>query len=185
MRGLKQSIWPVSLALLTAPTLGVTPAYTADGEFLIPADYREWIFLSAGLDMSYTAGAAAPAHSTFDNVFVDRAAWAGFQATGHWPDGTMFVMEVRAAGSRASINQRGHFQTDTLRGFEIHVHDAKRFQGGWAFFESEARGPARLVPQSEDCYACHLDHGALDTTFTQFYPTAKAVAVKAGTYRER
>ena len=26
-------------------------------------------------------------------------------------------------------------------------------------------------------------HGAVDTTFTQFYPTAKPIAVKSGTYQ--
>ena len=40
--------------------------------------------------------------------------------------------------------------------------------------------PAVLLPATADCYACHQAHGAVDTTFTQFYPTAKAVAVAKG-----
>jgi hypothetical protein len=37
---------------------------------------------------------------------------------------------------------------------------------------------------SAPCYECHRAHGAVDTTFAQFYPIAKAIAIKAGTYRE-
>jgi len=46
-----------------------------------------------------------------------------------------------------------------------------------------ATEPAVLLPATADCYACHKEHGAVDTTFTQFYPTAKAIAVAKGTFR--
>ena len=45
--------------------------------------------------------------------------------------------------------------------------------------------PAKMIPYSAGCYACHEAHGAVDTSFTQFYPTAKPIAVKAGTYLDR
>ena len=32
-------------------------------------------------------------------------------------------------------------------------------------------GEGKLVPHTEDCYACHADDAAVDTTFVQFYPT--------------
>jgi hypothetical protein len=35
------------------------------------------------------------------------------------------------------------------------------------------------------CYACHQSRGAVDITFTQFYPTAKTIAQKSGTYQDR
>ncbi len=70
-------------------------------------------------------------------------------------------------------------------GVEAHVHDEARFKGGWGFFQFDGPGAAKLVPYEAACYSCHQAHGAVDTTFTQFYPTAKPIAVKAGTYKEQ
>jgi hypothetical protein len=162
------------------------PHYTADGGLILPTDYREWVFLSSGLDMSYSEAPAMSGGSLFDNVFVDPAAWTAFKTSGHWPDKTVFVMENRGADSKGSINKQGHYQTTELKGLEFHVHDESRFKGGWAFFfAADGASAATLIPSAAPCYACHQAHGALDTTFTQFYPTAKILALKAHTYREQ
>ena len=179
---LSAALFPLLLG--AAPGNPRAPYYNADGALVSPTDYREWIFLSAGLDMSYSEAAGPAEHSMFDNVFVDPAAWASFKQTGHWPDKTVFVMENRAAATHGSINKQGRFQTENLMGLEFHVRDEARFKGGWGFFAAAGSGPATLLPPSAACYTCHQAHGALDTTFTQFYPTAKPIAVKAGTYRE-
>ena len=176
-------ILPLVLALAAAAEPTSVARYTADGSLVLPADYREWVFLSTGLDMSYSEASAMAGHSMFDNVFVDRASWQRFKETGHWPDGAVFALELRGAATRGSINRRGTYQTDERMALEFHVHDEGRFKGGWAFFESDGVLPARQLPYSEACYSCHLQHGALDTTFTQFYPVAKAIATKAGTLR--
>jgi hypothetical protein len=42
--------------------------------------------------------------------------------------------------------------------------------------------PARVLPVKASCYACHQQNGAVETTFVQFYPTARPIAVKAGTF---
>jgi hypothetical protein len=179
---------PLSLiALMVAPWSGAVaePAYTAGGALVMPADYREWIYMSSGLDMSYSKALMAMGHSMFDNVFVEPAAWKAFKQTGHWPDKAMFVLEIRRAESHGSINKNGQFQLDDVMGVEAHVHDEARFKGGWGFFQFDGPGPGKLVPYDAECYACHQAHGAVDTTFTQFYPTAKPIAVKAGTYHEQ
>src|SRR5437879_103984 len=41
-----------------------TPEYTAKGELKLPEQYREWVYLSTGMDMSYTAG-GSPDHHMF------------------------------------------------------------------------------------------------------------------------
>ena len=69
----------------------------------------------------------------FDNVFVNPSAYKAFLETGSWPDQTMLVLELRGAGSNASINKSGHFQTDDMMGHEVHLKD-KRVPGGWAFY---------------------------------------------------
>jgi hypothetical protein len=176
----------VPLLLLTAAANDAfTRRFDADGALIPPADYREWVFLSSGLDMSYNESPAMQGHSTFDNIFVDPASWAAFKQSGHWPDKTLFVMENRAASTKGSINKKGHYQTDELLGLEFHVRDESRFKGGWGFFVSNGSARALLLPEAAPCYACHQAHGAVDTSFTQFYPTAKAIAIKAGTFEDR
>ena len=179
------ALFPLALLLMAAAPAPQAPRFTPDGLFIPPADYREWIYLSSGLDMSYTEAPAAPGVSVFDNVFVDPASWKAFKQTGHWPDGTVFILENRAAAAHGSINKQGHFQTEALMGMEAHVRDEARFKGGWGFFAIRGGAPAKMIPYSASCYACHEAHGAVDTSFTQFYPTAKPIAVKAGTYLDR
>ncbi len=157
------------------------PSYTDDGRLRPQPDYRDWIYLSSGFDMSYTPRAAhAGGQSTFDNVFVNPEAYASFKQTGTWPDRTMLVLEIRGAKSNASINKAGHFQGDDVLGVELHVKDAAR--GGWAFYAFDGAAPAKMLPRSADCYTCHRDHGAVDTTFVQFYPTLIRFAEQKHTF---
>jgi hypothetical protein len=158
-----------------------TPTYTADGRLMFPAHYREWIYLTSGVDMSYNPNGMAMDHSMFDNVFVNPDAYQAFLQTGTWPDKTMLVLEARVAGSKASINKSGHYQTSDLMGHEVHVKDESRFPGKWAFFGFDGDGPAKQVPKEAACYSCHEQHAAVDTTFVQFYPTLIELAKKKGT----
>lgn len=154
--------------------------YAPNGDMLPPTNYREWVYLSTGLGMSYTAKPASML--MFDNVFVNPSAYRSFQATGTWPDKTVMVLEVREAVNKGSINQNGHYQGTGLMGFEAHVKDEKRFPGGWAFFDFDS--PTKngtLIPTGAPCYSCHKAHGAVDTTFVQFYPTLLPIAREKGT----
>jgi hypothetical protein len=153
------------------------PSYAANGDMQPPANYREWIYLSTGIDMSYSPNATNMDHSMFDNVFVNPAAYRSFLATGTWPDKTVMVLEVRGAKDKGSINHRGHFQDTTIMGLEVHVKDQARFPGKWAFFEFDSMQKAgSLIPEKAPCYTCHAAHGAVDTTFVQFYPTLLPLA---------
>ena len=158
-----------------------TPTYTEDGRLLFPANYREWVYLTSGIDMSYSPNAMGMDHSMFDNVFVNPDAYKAFLQTGTWPDKTMLVLEVRVAGSNASINKSGHYQTSDTMGREVHVKDESRFPGKWAFFGFETDSPSKQVPKEASCYSCHEQHAAVDTTFVQFYPTLIELAKKKGT----
>src|SRR5690348_18247868 len=84
-------------------------AYTADDKLVLPADYREWVYLSSGLGMSYNPKALASSHPMFDNTFVNPESWREFQKTGTWPDKTVIVLEVRGSSDKGSILQRGRF----------------------------------------------------------------------------
>ncbi len=164
------------------PTPG--PRYTSTGELLRPNDYREWIYLSSGLGMTYDPGAPAST-AAFDNVFVTRSAYRSFLQTGTWPDKTMFVLEIHAASSEGSINHGGHFQSAFQR-MEVEVKDASRFPGKWAFFPfATGAASAKQLPTTASCYSCHAQHGAVDNTFVQFYPTLIETAKRKGTFQVR
>lgn len=146
------------------------PVYTQGGELVLPADYREWVFLSSGLGMSYSEK-APEGEPMFDNTFVNPESYREFVRTGTWPDKTQIVLEVRGSASRGSINQHGHYQSGGVHGVEVHVKDSARFKGGWAFFGFDGGSSAKKIPEAASCYSCHAAHGAVDTTFVQFYPT--------------
>ena len=170
-----------SVVQAAPPSQSDLPSFTADGKLEFPANYREWIYLTSGLNMSYAPRIAGMAgHDMFDNVFVNPPAYKAFLETGTWPDQTMLVLEVRGAGSKASINKSGHFQDGDVMGREVHIKD-KRVPGGWAFYSFEDLKPSTPFPHEMDCYSCHEQHGAVDTTFVQFYPTLIKLAEDKGT----
>jgi hypothetical protein len=164
-----------------APPSSAVPSYTSDGQLKFPEHYREWVYLTTGIDMSYNPALQSMDHSMFDNVFVNPEAYKAFVQTGTWPDKTMLVLEVRGAESKGSINQKGHYQGTDVMGREVHVKDDARFKGGWAFFGFDNETSAKMIPQDMECYSCHSSHGAVDTTFVQFYPTLLEIAKKKGT----
>jgi hypothetical protein len=157
------------------------PEYTADAQLKFPAHYRDWVYLTSGFDMSYNPATQTAAHHMFDNVFVNPEAYKAFVETGTWPDKTMLVLESRGAEGKGSINQRGNYQGTEVMGLEAHVKDEARFPGKWAFFSFDGNKPAGMIPVVADCYSCHAAHGAVDTTFVQFYPTLLPIAKSKGT----
>jgi hypothetical protein len=157
------------------------PAYTSNGELRFPEGYREWVYLTTGFDMSYNPALQNGEHHMFDNVFVNPEAYKVFVKTGTWPDKTMLVLEARGAEGKGSINQKGSFQGTAIMATEVHVKDESRFSGKWAFFGFDDVKTSKMIPQSADCYTCHAEHGAVDTTFVQFYPTLLPIAKSKGT----
>ncbi len=173
---------PARGAAPTGPAAGegAPLTYSGDGRLDRPLHYREWIFLTSGFDMSYAAG-VQPGHHMFDNVFVNPDAYRVFVASGTWPDKTVLVIENRGAQAKGSINRSGNFQGPEVMGLEVHVKDEARFPGKWAFFEFGDDRAAAMTPRSAACYSCHEAHGAVDTTFVQFYPTLLPIARSKGT----
>jgi hypothetical protein len=158
------------------------PQYTADGQMKFPADYREWVFLSSGVDMSYSPAATASAQPVFDNVFVNPSAYRAFLKAGTWPEGTMIMLENRAGEGNHSINTRGRTQSVEVRGMEVHIKDSAHLKGdGWGFYGFNNEVSGKLIERPATCYTCHEAHAAVDTTFVQFYPTLFPVAKEKGT----
>jgi hypothetical protein len=162
-------------------------AYAADGQVKFPADYRQWVFLSSGVGMTYgpIGAAARMGPPMFDNVFVNPKSYREFLKTGHWPDKTMFVLEVRTSESHASINKDGHFQTDIM-GIEAEVKDHSAKTGEWTFYgfgdvKDTATAVAKPIGRDASCYSCHGKNTAVENTFVQFYPVLYDIAQKKKT----
>jgi len=186
----KVALLLTALLVPVAKFLGVIkcedcPQYTSDGQMKFPENYRQWVYLSTGFDMSYSTNGMTMDHHMFDNVFVNPDAYKEFVATGKWPDKTVMVLEARMAKGRGSINQKGNYQGDDIMGFEVHVRDDAKFPGNWAFFGFDGGKTGKMVPTTATCYSCHQDHGAVDTTFVQFYPTLLPIAKAKNTFAEK
>ena len=160
------------------------PRYTAGGELIRPSDFREWMFVTSGLGMTYNQPTGAARTPNFTNVYVNPSSYRAFMKTGQWPDKTMFILEIRASTSEGSINKGGHFQSNLVV-VEASVKDEARFPGKWAYFDfgRDMKPQVAALPRTERCYACHTDNGAVDNTFVQFYPTLLEVATKMGTVK--
>jgi len=147
--------------------------FSDDGRLQRPVDYRNWRFVSAGLGMSYGPAAEAAAltgHVMFDNVFVQPEAYDAFLREGVWPEGTMFVLELRGSETQRAPNNRGYLQTQ-IHGIEVSVKDSARFENRWAYFDFGTQAQSAAPMPESACFACHKQHAAVDMTFVQFYPT--------------
>jgi len=181
MRGVLPATFLVSAVLLASEAQAPVPRFTESNQLLRPEGYREWMFLGSGLGMSYNEEAYDEAPD-FTNVFIKPEAYRKFINTGKFPDGTVMVLEIRKAGSQASINKHGRFQ-DRLVGIEASVKDEKRFSEKWAYFsfigkDGEALPQAKPFP-IDACWKCHNEHGAFDNVFVQFYPALREAREKA------
>ena len=149
------------------------PVYTGDGKLALPANYRDWTFLTSGFGMNYSNGESS--NPMFTNVFVTPEALQGFKASGKWPDKSMFIVEIYSPASKGSINKSGQYQ-DVFRGLDVEVKDSSLEQE-WSYYNfnpgdktAEAIGPG--------CNNCHSKNAAVEHTFVQFYPTLLDFAVR-------
>jgi hypothetical protein len=184
----------VLIATVGAPLLAQStadrPTYTASGELQRPDGYKEWVFLSSGLGMTYGPNQPAAGQPRFfTNVFVNPASYRAFMTSGRWPDQTMFVLEIRRSAQSASIDNGGQSQGDRVT-IEVEVKDSARFKetGGWGFFDFSGTGGQVLPAASPlagtaSCYQCHRTNTAVENTFVQFYPDLMEVARRMGTVK--
>lgn len=154
---------------------------TNDNKTSIPEGFREWVFLGAPLTPNGLNGGAA-GFPEFHHVYIEPGAYAEFQRTGAFPEGTTIVKELVLLkdgeypdGSRDEASGRGYF-ADRFAGIDMMVKDSKRFAatGGWGFFNFGHHEPpyaetAAAAP-NEACAFCHTANATYDMVFTTFYP---------------
>lgn len=163
-----------------AQQTGQLPQYTPTGELVRPKDYREWIYLSSGLGMTYGPAGTNQQDPRFDNVFVNPSSYRAFLQSGRWPDRTVFILEIRQSVGKGSINNGGHYQGEVVS-IEAAVKDESRFPQKWAYFGFGRGDKASPAPATSSCNVCHSKNAAVENSFVQFYPALLEVARQKGT----
>jgi hypothetical protein len=170
---------------VTAPQAGAAgkkrggPAFSKEGELLMPKNYRNWIFVGAPVtpnDMN-KGKAAFP---EFHNVYIDPASFAVYRKTGKFRNGTILVKELVGVGAKSASSGNGYFPGEFI-GVAATVKDEKRFPGepgNWAYFsfmgdDGKTLARAKALPTAA-CNECHQKTAAEDWVFTQFYPVLRA-----------
>lgn len=193
----------VSAILATVLSLGMTgygagdaaaqgierATFNSDGQVNIPRDWRLWVFIGTPLTPNALNGGKAP-FPEFHNVYIEPTAYAHWQKTGKFAEGTQIAKELvlvrqkdkdemNPDGSTGEVSGIGYFQGE-FTGLELTVKDSKRYSGepgGWAYFSFGHEQPytktAKAFP-TDSCNACHEASAAEDFVFTQFYPVLRA-----------
>ena len=183
----------IPLAALAQDAPLAVARFDDKGALVLPEGIEKWVFMGASLGMGYnpkiTFDPETPGN--FQTVLMEPTAYAEFERTGKFPEGTLFAMLVHGPQTDVSINQNGYVMGES-HGIEIHLKDKARFpETGFNFYffgPKETRAAALPVPN--ECTKCHARDGAYDATFTQFYPTIRdrvpqAAAASSGAFHSR
>ena len=168
--------------------------FTAEGQAVIPNNWRQWVYVGTPLTPNALNNGKAP-FPEFHNVYMEPSAYAHWAKTGKFANGTQIVKELvlvrqkgedemNKDGSTAEVSGVGYFQGE-FAGLELTVKDTERFKdepGGWAYFSFGHKPPpyekvAKAFP-TDACNACHEASAADDFVFTQFYPVLRAAKPK-------
>jgi hypothetical protein len=191
--GMGLSLWlatgtAVGQKPLVAPAAAARgPKYSPTGELLYPDGFEEWVFVGSNLGLEYTDGSSEtkppqepPAGDlrNFHNVYIDPAAFAEFSRTGTFPDPTVLVLDIYKArkGDAGSFVSAGLFPAER-QGVAVAVKNSRRPDGGqsnWAYYDFAPQAKMAKAFADKACFDCHLEHGASDNVFVQFYPILKA-----------
>jgi hypothetical protein len=154
--------------------------FDSAGKLLKPADLASWVFLGTSLGMGYNPGSFnAKNPGQFQVVLMEPNAYRYFVKQKRFAPGSMLLLSFYDTEQRRrSISQQGFVQAD-LTNYEIHLVDPRKVPDGRTFYTFDANDTkGSPLPAGNACVRCHLDHGAFDGTFAQFYPTIRPLIPK-------
>jgi len=144
--------------------------FTEDGQLMRP-DPTTWVFVSSSATDTASEqealGAEAKSEGKANIIHIDPKAWAHFNETGGFPEGTMFTMSFYSMHDKDMGRPR--LWADQQTGVEVGVKDSKRFSDGWGFFRFTGDEQTAEVFPRESCFECHEAMGETDHVFTQLY----------------
>ncbi|HTW45979.1 MAG TPA: cytochrome P460 family protein [Acidobacteriaceae bacterium] len=157
--------------------------FNSNGEVLLPVGYRQWVHVGTRVNplgqLSILDGKPTTTPEALD-AYVEPHAFAAYQRTGKWPDGSQLVKEFSAVRTGAGCQSQtylcttefgeGIFETRYI-GLGMMVKDEKRFPsapGHWGFFSFGHKpppyDPVSPVRPASRCQNCHV-RLASDTDF--------------------
>jgi hypothetical protein len=173
---------------LTPPVHAQSPTvararFNSRGEVLLPVGYRQWVHVGTRDNPSGKINILDGKPILTPEVleaYVEPGAFAIYERTGNWPDGSQLVKEFSAVRVGAGCQSgtylcttefgEGIFQTGYI-GLGMMVKDEKRFpsaQGHWSFFsfghKAPPYDPVSAALPAEQCMSCHV-RLASDTDF--------------------
>jgi hypothetical protein len=158
--------------------------YDGKGELVLPEGFRQWVFIGAPLTPNGLNNGKA-GFPEYHHVYVNPDAFAVYQRTGRFPEGTVIAKELVLLqsgeypdGSKNAASGRGFFAGDA-HGMDVMVKDSSRFSetNGWGFFNFGHRAPpyartAAAAPASS-CGGCHAANAGKGMVFRSYYPVLR------------
>jgi hypothetical protein len=102
------------------------------GELMLPEGFREWVFIGAPLT-PHGLNDGVAGFPEFHHVYINPDAFAVYEKTGEFPDGTVIAKELvlllkgdHKDGSKDAPSGRGYF-ADKFHGMDVMVKDSKRY----------------------------------------------------------
>jgi hypothetical protein len=158
--------------------------FNSQDELQLPEGFREWVFIGAPLTPHGLNNGKA-GFPEYHHVYVNPDAFAVYQRTGEFPDGTVIAKELVLLqkgdfkdGSKKAPSGRGYFAGE-FQGMDVMVKDSKRFKdtNAWGFFNFGHHAPpylksAKAAP-AESCAGCHSANAGKDMVFKTYYPVLR------------
>jgi hypothetical protein len=155
--------------------------FNKQGKLVLPTGFREWVFIGAPLTPNGLNNGKA-GFPEYHHVYVNPDAFAVYQRTGEFPDGTVIAKELVLLqkgefkdGSKKAPSGRGYFAGE-FHGMDVMVKDSRRFKAGngWGFFNFGHHAPpyissAKAAP-ADSCSGCHSANAGKGMVFKTYYP---------------
>ena len=159
-----------ALSLASFGVLAGGAEFTEEGELVRP-DPTAWIFVSSSATDTAAeieaSGAEKKSEGKFNIIHINPEAWAHFQETGEFPEGTVVTMSFYSMNDKDMGRPRLWANENTA--MEVGVKDTSRFEDGWAYYRFEGDQTLASAFPREACFDCHLGMAAKDNVFTQLY----------------
>jgi hypothetical protein len=154
------------------------PVADAAGNIHVPSDYASrYEYLGVWAVAADKAAGAGQMHI----VYASPGAIAAFRRTGHFPQGTVLVKEVRDAET-APMTTGVVSHPTKLKGWFVAVRDTRNSHPGnklwgdgwgWSWFDADKPLHTTSTDYHTDCQGCHQPAQATDWMYTPGYSTLR------------
>jgi hypothetical protein len=166
----------VALGAAAAAPQKSAPVVDAKGAMHVPDGYQK---VYEYLGSWAVAGEPGAGSKEMHLVYASPGATAAFKQTGHFPDGTVLVKEVRET-TTAPMTTGTVSHAATLKGWFVVVRDSQNTHPGnplwgdgwgWSWFDAGKPMQTTSTDYRKDCLGCHQPAKASDWMYSSGYPT--------------